>query len=397
MGTLSFFAKTVIAGLLAGASFIGLHEATVIEPSRVLGSYNTAAGGTYRLQTSLGTSDTTIRLSSFTDPRNGYAISMAYLNTSVAYGTLDPQQGSRSELVSFTGVTQNADGTASLTGVTRGLSGVYPYTASSTLRKTHAGQSIFILSDAPQVFNEYGAKQNDETITGSWTFSGTTTMSKAGTTTFVGPVTFNSSTTHVGISSFNATTTFFHASTSYACDGLSPLSSVCSKSYIDGVATSGAPDASTIQKGVVEEATAAELAAGTAAGATGARLFVNPSTIASSTIPGLIATTTQYASSTFTVGTTTIFTITSTTSTQYINIWVKGRTASVGSAAYALSFVDSSGATTTLDELISSGDSAVTRVPYSLIATYRPTKTGSVVFWSNAESAYFRAIMTTIR
>jgi len=48
------------------------------------------------------------------------------------------------------------------------------------------------------------------------------------------------------------------------------------KAYVD---TGGNVNASTTQKGIVEEATSAEVTAGTAAGATGARLFVNPSTL----------------------------------------------------------------------------------------------------------------------
>ncbi len=52
------------------------------------------------------------------------------------------------------------------------------------------------------------------------------------------------------------------------------------KDYVDNVAVAGAPDASTTVKGIVEEATQAEIAAGTAAGATLARLFTNPSTLA---------------------------------------------------------------------------------------------------------------------
>lgn len=50
------------------------------------------------------------------------------------------------------------------------------------------------------------------------------------------------------------------------------------KDYIDGIAIAGAPDASTTIKGIVEEATQAEVDAGTAAGGTAARLFINPST-----------------------------------------------------------------------------------------------------------------------
>lgn len=49
------------------------------------------------------------------------------------------------------------------------------------------------------------------------------------------------------------------------------------KTYVD---SGGNVNASTTQKGLVEEATAAEVAAGTGTGATGARLFVNPSLVA---------------------------------------------------------------------------------------------------------------------
>lgn len=50
------------------------------------------------------------------------------------------------------------------------------------------------------------------------------------------------------------------------------------KTYVD---TLGNVNASTVARGIVEEATAAETAGGTTTGATGARLFVNPSSITS--------------------------------------------------------------------------------------------------------------------
>jgi len=57
---------------------------------------------------------------------------------------------------------------------------------------------------------------------------------------------------------------------------------VANKKYADDLAIAGAPDASTTVKGIVEEATATEAAAGTATGGTGARLFL-PAAIASNT------------------------------------------------------------------------------------------------------------------
>ena len=52
-----------------------------------------------------------------------------------------------------------------------------------------------------------------------------------------------------------------------------------SKGYVDGIAFAGAPNASTVQKGIVQEATAADVANGTATGSTGARLYINPSNV----------------------------------------------------------------------------------------------------------------------
>lgn len=137
----------------------------------ILGSYNPSGGGTYRLKSSVSSSDTSITLSSFKEPVSSIAYTMSYLNSDIAYGTLDPQT-SYSEFISFTGITQNADGSATLSGVSRGLGRSYPYTASSTLRQAHSGQSIFILSNAPQLYNEYVTKRNNDTISGSDTITG---------------------------------------------------------------------------------------------------------------------------------------------------------------------------------------------------------------------------------
>jgi hypothetical protein len=68
-------------------------------------------------------------------------------------------------------VTQNSGGPATLSGCSRGLSPISPYTASTTLAFSHAGGSQVIFSDPPQLFNLYTAKANDETIQGLWTFN----------------------------------------------------------------------------------------------------------------------------------------------------------------------------------------------------------------------------------
>ena len=121
----------------------------------MFGGFAPAAGGSYRLKSSIGSTNTTITLSSFKEPVSEIPITMASLDSDIGYATIDPQSPTRKEFISFTGITQNANGSAQLTGVTRGLGFTSPFTASSTLRKSHPGQSIFILSDPPQLFNEY--------------------------------------------------------------------------------------------------------------------------------------------------------------------------------------------------------------------------------------------------
>lgn len=133
-------------------------------------SYKPTGGKTYTLGASIGSTNTTIRLSSFTEPVTGTPFTMAILDTEIAYGTIAPKTNS-AEFISFTGITQNSDGTADLTGVVRGLAKVPPFTTSVAYKLPHSGQSIFILSDAPQVFYEYAALRNDNTYSGVNTFS----------------------------------------------------------------------------------------------------------------------------------------------------------------------------------------------------------------------------------
>lgn len=138
-----------------------------------LGTFQPSGSGTYRLASSIGTTNTTIRLSSFTEPKSELPYTMTILGSDTGFGTLEPQSPTRSEFVKFTGITQNSDGSATLTGVTRGLPRSNTRagcTGSTTLAASHGAQSLFILSDSPCFFNEYAIKQNDETITGSWLF-----------------------------------------------------------------------------------------------------------------------------------------------------------------------------------------------------------------------------------
>lgn len=128
-------------------------------------------GSSYALAGSgVSSSATSFTLTSLTLPQNGYKLQDSDFSTTF-YVTLEPGNRSRQEFVSCTTVTQNAAGTATLSGCTRGLSPVTPYTASTTLQFAHAGGTQLIFSDPPQLFDQAAFKANDETITGQWTFS----------------------------------------------------------------------------------------------------------------------------------------------------------------------------------------------------------------------------------
>ena len=206
-----------------------------------LGAFNPTGGGTYRLQSSIGLSDTSLTLSSFKEPISNIPYTMNYLNSSIEYGTLEPSNATKKEFISFSTITQNSDGSATLGGVTRGLGFSYPYTASSTLQQTHSGQSIFILSNPPQLTNQYANKANNDTITGAWVFTST------------------------AIPTYNSAPSF------------TTNLQIIDKQYADALAIAGAPDSNGTTKGLVEMATTNETASSTATGDTTAPL-VPPNT-----------------------------------------------------------------------------------------------------------------------
>lgn len=125
------------------------------------------AGQTYTLAGSgVSSSATSFTLQSFKLPQTGQKIQTADLGD-IFYVTLEPGTN-RQEIVGCTIVTQNSNNTATLSNCGRGYSPINPYTASTTLRFTHGGGTQVVFSNPPQFQNQYTAKANDETITGSW-------------------------------------------------------------------------------------------------------------------------------------------------------------------------------------------------------------------------------------
>src|SRR3990167_4678082 len=129
------------------------------------------AGFAYTLSGSgISSSATSVTVTSLTLPQNDYEIQDSDLSETF-YITFEPGNQDRQEIVSCTTLAQSgSDNTATLSGCTRGLSPITPYTASSTLQFAHGGGTKLIFSDPPQVFQQYTDKDNEETITRTWTF-----------------------------------------------------------------------------------------------------------------------------------------------------------------------------------------------------------------------------------
>lgn len=94
--------------------------------------------------------DVVLNLKSFQDIL-GNNLTMADFG-STGYGTLEPGNRTQEEQISFSGITQNADGTAQLTGVKHVLF-ITPFTESSGMTIIHPGSVTFVISNTSGFYN----------------------------------------------------------------------------------------------------------------------------------------------------------------------------------------------------------------------------------------------------
>lgn len=187
--------------------------------------------------------DTTIILSALTQI-DGTVLTMTDFG-STGFGTIEPGNGIQEEQIAFTGITQNSNGTATLTGVSTVLT-VSPYTQTSGLATSHPGGAQFVISNTAGFYDKLSAKNDDETITGTWTFT-------------------------------NPNYPRMDTATPAPTDD----EQLATKKYVDDTAISGAPNATTGVKGIVQLPTQAQVDARTATGSTGASLAVNTTVLRS--------------------------------------------------------------------------------------------------------------------
>jgi hypothetical protein len=262
------------------------------------------------------------------------------------------------------------------------MSPIPPYTASTTLQFSHAGGSQVIFSDPPQLFNRYAAKDNAELITAAWRASSTapwaydnsfivsSTSQQMVPASWVYGNMVNTSETQTinGAKTLTATTTASFCilgAAAYDCVTTSSNTQYCQKAYIDGVAVAGASNANKTTKGIVEQATVAEISAGTATGGTGAVLFISPDAYAASSLASTtltVSTTSQQSLATSTVTLTShlsnkdyievMFTASSSSNGQLI-MWLNGDTTSANYSSQIIQFDDG------VDEIVA-GDTWMT-------------------------------------
>ena len=169
---MKYLVTILLSAVVSLAGFLGLHQEQQYQYQELVGAntVQTIGGQTYTLAGSgLSSSATSITLTSLTIPQTGYKLVDGDFS-SIFYLTLEPGSRSRQEFVSCTTVTQNAAGTATLSGCERGLLPFSPYTASTTYAFSHSGGTSVIFSNPPQLYEQIAFKGNDETVTGMWSF-----------------------------------------------------------------------------------------------------------------------------------------------------------------------------------------------------------------------------------
>ncbi len=168
---ITIISVSAICIVALASSLVYLIPTPAEEDNSIFGANLPIAGSTYNLAGSgVSSSASSITLKTLTLPQTGQKLVDSDFSDTF-YVTLEPGNKKKQEIAACTTVTQNSGGDATLSGCSRGMSPITPYTASTSLRFTHGGGTQVIFSDPPQLFREYASKENTETISGAWTFS----------------------------------------------------------------------------------------------------------------------------------------------------------------------------------------------------------------------------------
>lgn len=173
-------------------------------------------GLTFQLAAPIDATQVSIDVRNLKDSR-GIPITAMPAGATKIYFTIEPQSPANEEICSFSGITDKGNNIVTLTGCERNLNPQPPYTALAS-NVPHGNGVDCILSNNPQFYLTFAQTDQVAAITALWTFS--VFPRKSGSLTPTLPEEF------------------------------------ITKSYADGLAIAGAPDASTIQKGIGKITTA---------------------------------------------------------------------------------------------------------------------------------------------
>lgn len=231
-----FLTKLLLISHIIISLFMGsLYQTPAQSQAQVFGSFTPAQTNPSILAgAGINSSQTTITLTAFTLPDQAKTPVQMSMLGSIGYGVLEPQS-SKIESISFTGVTQNVNGSAVLTGVSRGLSFYSPYQASTTLQLSHAGGSNFIITNSAAFYGQQFA------------------------------FTENSG-TFIALQNFTNPPIFINAATS--------TKQGASVAYVNSVVAAGCANASESVNGCSQLATQLQMASSTTTGSTGANLVL---------------------------------------------------------------------------------------------------------------------------
>ncbi len=241
---MNFFKKyagiALLLVLIAGAYVFPMQK---VSPQAFGGTFNPIQAAKFTLSGSGATATSnTIVVNNLLLPDAVTPITMGMFG-SIGYATLEPGT-SKEENISFTGITQNSNSTATFTGVSRGLAFTAPYAASTTLAYAHAGGTYVIFSNSAPFYSQFGILGNAQTWGGVNTFGSTT------------PPRYD----YVGV---QANGTYIATTSEFA-----------SIAYVNATALAGAPNGTTAVKGIYQTATGLQAASSTATGSTGAQLVL---------------------------------------------------------------------------------------------------------------------------
>lgn len=118
------------------------------------------------LYQALSTTDTQAVITPYPLDLDGNKLTIADFGSTATF-TIDPKLTGYEEINGFTGIVDNGNNTATLTGLSRNLLGKAPYTASSAGGKAHGSSAVVVFSNNPQMYQGIIAYINGIALAGT--------------------------------------------------------------------------------------------------------------------------------------------------------------------------------------------------------------------------------------